>query len=404
MGSSLYNLKANDRVALYTTHCTHEAVTGTVPDMWYPLGTCDDAAADIIRDMISDIQAHGTQTWKWPRPNPPMSEVLISIAKSLEARDSKPNKTHMMLISPGMRGLHEVSKPYPSVSVHQINPAVLPFNRGHEPEEFMCMENCCDNISGTNLAHYQSAPDRVRQLIRYARLEKPIGMICNLHVDVKRMPGCEVLGYEGSTDISRLRLGQVHTFFAEIRVLRSHTIEMDLERNDPVRDSTLTANNLMQDLRNAMVLGASKVHLCSVQLMHQNSLFPSTHWNFTESPLLVLKELGRLSMPTDRALEVYKRRFFATMSRRPLGSDIGRTFEVLNAAVKPELKEIAQRVLEQMATELESHRAIVDYENSRRAHLPSSTGPIPLPYIHQHLVDKWETRKKKRMGHYVAKA
>jgi hypothetical protein len=176
---------------------------------------------------------------------------------------------------------------------------------------------------------------------------------------------------------------------------------MDLEGNDPVRDSSLAANNLMQDLRNAMVLGASKVHLLSVQLLHQSSMLPSTHWTFTEAPLLVLRELGRLSMPTDRALELYRRRFFFIVSRLSLDADIKPVIEELDAVVKPELKDIMKKVLEHMGKEVESHKTIVDYEKNRRAHLPSCTGPIPVPYAHQFLIEKWETRKKKRMGHYV---
>jgi hypothetical protein len=331
-----------------------------------------------------------------------MSEVLISITKSLEARDFREKRTHIMLLSPAMRELHDVSKLYPSVHVHQINPAILPFNGVNNAEELMCMDMCCRNITYYNHAHFQSSSDRVRQLLRHARSEKPTGMICNVHVDLRRRPGCEVLRCEGSPDIPQLRLGQVHSLFAEVRVIRSITKEMDLESNDPVRDSTLAANNLMQDLKNAIVLGASKVHILSVQLLHQNSMLPSTHWTFTESPLLVLKELGRLSLPTDRALELYKRRFFSSFTRLPADSRTERVIEHLISMVKPELTDACMKILVQMGKEVDSHRDIVQYEKTRRAHLPSCTGPVPAPYAHQFLLDKWETRKKKRMGHYVA--
>jgi hypothetical protein len=398
---ALYDLKKSDRVALYTTHCTHEVVTGTVPEMWYPLEKADNVAAEIFREMASDIRTLGAQAWKWPRPNPPMTEVIIAVTKSLEAKDPKKARTHIVLLSPLARDMHDVSKAYPWVHVHQINPAVLPYTRDQDPEELVCMEDCCGNITVNNVTHYQSGPDRIRQIFRYARSEKPLGSMCNVHVDLRRGPGCEVLRYEGSRTLQHLRLGQVHTFFAEIKVVRSQTKELDLDSHDPVRDSTLSANNLMQDLKNAVALGASKVHLLSVQLMHQGSMLPSNQWAFTESPLLILKELGRLSMPTDRALDIYKRRFFATLVNLDVDAAITETTH-LSAIAKLDLKDAASKVLDHMRKELDLHKAIVAYEQTSRKNLPLCPGPISVPYAHSFLVEKWEARKKKRMGMIAA--
>jgi hypothetical protein len=148
---------------------------------------------------------------------------------------------------------------------------------------------------------------------------------------------------------------------------------MDLHSPDPIRDSSLAANNMRQDLKNAQVLGASKAHLLSVQVMHQSSMMPFTHWSFAESPLLIVKEMGRLSTPTDRALDLYKRRLFYIVSRLDVDSAVQEMSD-FDATVKPELKEQVRRILDSMTSEVGSHRDIITYEKTSRKNLPSCPG------------------------------
>lgn len=405
MKSTVHDLKKHDRVALYTTHCTHEAVTGTVPDMWYPLGSADKFGVDTFCELISEIRNLGTQTWKWPRPNPGLDEVIISIVRSLEARDIRGSRTQVILLSPVAHQLHKVSEAYPALQVHQINPSVLPLRKDEDDSNVtnscyssaICPKSCCLNVTHSNLTHYQSAKERIRQVVRYARSEKPLGSICNVHIDLRRRPGCEVLGYEGTVDIPSLRLGQVHTFFAELKVQRSQTEEMDLDSHDPIRDSSLNADNLRQDLKNAKVLGASKAHLLSVQVMHQSSMMPSTHWTFTEIPLTVVKDLGRLSAPTDRALDVYKRRLFHILSRSN-AEEAAQEAERLEQTAKPHLRDSVRKTLDHMRKERESYKAIIEHENMCRKNLPLCPVPLPAPYAHDFVIEKWETRARMRMG------
>lgn len=398
--AAVHDLTKTDRIALYTTHCTHEIVTGTAPDIWFPLSPADKIGIEIFREMASDVRNLGTQTWKWPRPNPPMSELLIAVAKSLDCKGAKQGRTHIISLSPAVKDLHEVSRPYPLIHVHQINPAVVPFHNDQDPKNKICLDRCCTKVTVDNWGNYQPVADRIRQIVRHSRSEQPLGTVCNVHIDLSRGPGCEVLRYEGTRDITHLRLGQVHTIFAEIKVLRSQTGEMDTKSDDPVRDSMLTANNLRQDLQNAKEMGASKVHLLSVQVMHQSTALPATHWSFFETPLFIVKELGRLTPPTDRALELYKRRFFYAFSH--LGAHFTNAeVEALENIVKPELKEQAKKILDRMMKEVEAHKAIVQYEKTNRQNLPLHVGPIDVPYPHPFLVEKLEARKKKRMGMFT---
>jgi hypothetical protein len=345
--------------------------------------------------MVSDIRALGTQTWKPPRPNPSIDDVLVAVAKSLDSKKPKSSQTHVLLLSANGCSIHEAPTSYPSMQFHMINPAVIPISKEFQPEDTP------DNVTMSSYAHYQSRSESVRKILRYARSKTPAGNNCNIHVDVRRRPGCEVLRYEGSTDVPQLRLGQVHTFFAEIRVQRSQTQEMDLISKDPVRDSILAKHNMRQDLLNAKALGASKVHLLSVQVMHQNTIMQSDEWIFTETPLFILKDMGRLTWPIDRAMDVYKRRFFHTISQ--LDPNVAITMmDQLDLMVKPSLKEQAKKKLNRIHKEIEAHQTIALYEKNSRQNLPSCPGPIAVPYAHQFLVEKWETRKKKRQGVVIA--
>lgn len=391
MCESLNQLEKYDRVALYTTHCTHEIVSGTIPDMWYPLGPADKVSKEVVREIASDIRALGTQTWKPPRPNPSVDDTLISIAKSLNSKEPKDGQTHILFLSPTGYIFNEISRSYPTMQFHMINPAIIPIAMERGPGDIP------DNATMNNYAHYQSRSESIRKVLRYARSQTPAGRNCNVHIDVRRRPGCEVLKYEGSTDLPHLCLGQIHTFFAEIRVHRSQTQEMDLMSRDPVRDSTLAKSNIKQDLLNARALGASKVHLLSVQVMHQNTIMQSDEWVFTETPLFVIKDIGRLTLPTDRAMDVYKRRFFWTITQ--LDPDVAVTLvDQLELMVKPEFKEQAKKKLKHIRNEIEAHQAIALYEKNSRQNLPFCPGPISVPQVHQFLAERWEVQKRRRQG------
>jgi hypothetical protein len=388
-------MTSHDRLSLYTSHCTHEAVTGTVPDLWFPLSVFDTESAEVVREMIADIRFLGTQTWVTPRPNPPMAELISAVIKSLDHKQPRRGQTHLLVLSPTVNHLHELSKAHTHVRIHQINPAVLPFRSEGELNDKMCNDDCCETVTVNNWAYYQSPPDRIRQILRHARLEAPFGVIYNVTVDIRRRSGCEVIKYEGPTTIPQLRLGQQHVFFAQVQVERSQTREMDLESDDPVRDSYLSLNNTRQDLFNAAALGASKVHLLSAQVMSQNTLQPINNWIFSETPLFIIKELGRLAVPKDRAMELYKRRFFYHLSRLEPHIAIVMIPE-LETSVRPELKSTVAKLLSRMEDEIGDHQAIISHESFSRQKLPMCPGPIAIAPPHTFLREKCEARKKKR--------
>lgn len=393
---AVHHLSRGDRIALYTTHCTHEVVTGTVPDLLHPLRPFTGDTEEMFHDLTEDIAKCGTQSWDPPRPNPSMADVTLAVAKSLDGKDIKRNRTHIVLLSPTVNILHGVSNGFPSLYIHQINPAVLPYRNSQDPQERACREPCCANIFVSNWSHYQSLPGRIKQIIQYARVEKPQGQIGNVHVDIRPKKGCEVLGYVGATDFDSLRPGQVISFFVHIRVMRSQTQELDLSPTDPFLNSNLDASDLRQDVQKAHAAGATKVHLLSVQVMNQNSLLPLGCWTYTEAQLLVIKELGRSEKPFGTGIKLYERKLFYDLNELDIAAA---KHKLEQWVVAPPIEmEAVKKLIERMLKEVLHRQSIQEYERMCRQKLPLCPGPIGIAATHEWLIEKWDAKKNKRKG------
>jgi hypothetical protein len=357
--SALHHLKHGDRVALYTTHCAHNAVSGTVPDMMFPLRSFCGETEELLRELINDIGACGTQTLEPPRPNPTMSDVVLAVAKSLERDDIILGRTHMILLTPTTNVLHAVSDTFPHLYIHQLSPAVLPYRHSEDLQDRICQEPCCENVFVSNWAHQQTAQSCVKQIVRDARSENPIGKITNVHVDIRTKKGCEVVETEGTPEIGRLRLGQVHSFFVKIRVDTSDVQGVNLASTDPLFNTSLS-DTVRQDLRNAQAVGATNAHLLSVQLVYQSSFQPANCWNYTEAQLVVTKDLGNLAPPPNTAMDLYKRHFFHRFSRLPLTADaIQMELDTL-AVATPETFEELKQLVQRLAKERVAHEATLE--------------------------------------------
>ena len=102
-------------MALYTTHCTHLPITGNKPDLLFALQPFSTDTEDIFRDLNATTAKYGTQSWKPAQPNPSMAEVILGVAKSLEGKNLKNRRTHVVLLSPAAHILHDVSKTCPEL-------------------------------------------------------------------------------------------------------------------------------------------------------------------------------------------------------------------------------------------------------------------------------------------------
>ncbi|KAJ4984613.1 hypothetical protein SVAN01_09869 [Stagonosporopsis vannaccii] len=397
VNSALYHLDRGDRVALYTTHCTHQSVTGNRPDLLFPIGHFNADTEDVFRELTSSIARCGTQAWKPPRPNPSMAEVLVGIAQSLKNNNVKDRRTHVLLLSPAAHVLHEVSRFCPDLYIHHINPAPIPFRRVPGFSNMECTEKCCENVFVSNWNHFQSLPSRIKRVLKYARSKQPVGEITQVSIDLRTRDGCEIIEYLGCKDIASLRLGQAHTIFAKLRTTRSATKAVDLLSKNPVFNSSLDVKDLRQQLHNTVVVGAVQAHLLDVQVYHQNALHGKDCWMYTETPFLVVRDLGGLVPPFNTAVEVHKRRLFhifvhvdaksARLEAKSLLSSLDHNQE--------SLKKIVQR----MVQEIDHYQQVLEYEQEHRQKLPLCPGPIALeaaPY--EWLVDMWNRRKTKRQG------
>jgi hypothetical protein len=325
-----------------------------------------------------------------------MKDILIGVAKSLESRSPKEGSTHIILLSPAASNVHGVAKTYPGLHLHQINPAVIPIHCYQNPEFAMCNEECCAKFAAHNSAHYESIPGLVKQIIRYARSEPPIDEATNFHLDIRPRFGCSILKIEGTTDIRRLRPGQIHTFFVYIRVDRLQTKEIDLEKNDPLMQNYLDQNNRRQDLLNAKAMGASKVHLLAVQILHQSSLdgkLGGGAWRYIESHFLVFKDLGNLYCPMDVSADLYKRFFFYMMSRLAT-SEAATAMKQLTSQVET-MTATLQKNVECLKKEIDYHVEVVDYEQSSRKNLSHCLGPLHVPDPHEWMVARWNATREK---------
>jgi hypothetical protein len=386
-----------DRVALYTTHCTHHTVTGNRPDLHYPIRPfCADTGAT-FRELTSRIAQFGTQVWDPPRPNPSMTDVILGIVRSAEDQNLKTGRTHVILLSPGTHVLHDVSKHYPDLCIHRISPAALPYRRDPEFQDTVCLEICCKNVFASNWSKYQSTPGRIKRILKNARSEKPVGELTGMTVDIRMKDGCELIESYGNTEVSQLFPGQVHTLFVRVCVTKAETQAINLESNNPILKSTLDYKGLRQELLNVVAVGASKVHLLDVQILHQNSLHPVDHWSYTETPLILIRELGGLAPPLDTSMELYKRLYFYQLTQGPVNMAKVKAEEI--SATVHENNEQAVKLIKRMSKEIECHLAIKEYEQNYRQKLPLCPGPIDIessPSAHEWLTDLWNCKKTKR--------
>ncbi|KAF2449347.1 hypothetical protein P171DRAFT_506920 [Karstenula rhodostoma CBS 690.94] len=370
----LHQLDRGDRVALYTTHCTHGSVASTVPDKLLPLRPVCSGTEEIFRDLTLDIEQYGTQAWNPPRPTPSMSNVILAIAKSLEKETPKHERCHVILLSPAFDVLHTVSDTFPSIHIHQINPAVLPFIPNEEHREMVCHETCCKNVFVSNWTHYQSVPGRIKQIILQARSKGPVGSIKDIHVDLRPKSGCEVLEIDGPTTMSVLRSGQAFCFFAHLRVTPPQTQQLCGSCKDPLLQHSLDATNLRQELYAAEKLDAKLAHLLSVQVFYRSTFSPPGTWSYTEAPLVAVAKLGRLAPPHDFSLDVFKRHAFHVLNKFDNETPKKR---VENLAMGiPDEREDMKQVIHCMAKEIHWHQAVLEYEASSRQKLPSCIAPI----------------------------
>ncbi|KAH8730817.1 hypothetical protein GQ44DRAFT_420547 [Phaeosphaeriaceae sp. PMI808] len=396
VNGGLYHLRRGDRVALYTTHCAHNTVTGNKPEVHFPLRPFSTDSEEIFQDLTASICQYGTQTWEPARPNPSMTDVVLAVAKSL--RDDTPKKecTHVILLSPATYVLHDVSKHFPDLYIHRINPAALPYRREPELRDTVCFDSCCKNVFVSNWGSYQSVPRRIKHILEDARSEGPIGELTNLSIDVRTREGCKFIECVGRKDIPHLRLGQVHTIFVRLFVDRNKTQTVNLDSVNPILNSSLNAKGLRQELQNAVALGATKVHIFDVQLYHRNELHAADCWNYTEAPFAIIREQGRLAPPVDTAIEFYKRQYFHQFAH--LTTDEAKVEVKSLLATLDVDQDVVRKVVERMAWEIQRQEAIRKYEQDYRQKLPLCPGPIDLEAPHEWLLDLWNKKRSKRHG------
>lgn len=396
MNGALYYMQRGDRLTLYTTHCTHNTVSGNRPELHYPMRPFTTDTEEVFQDLNASICRCGSQKWDPARPNPSMTDVVLAVANSLDGQDLEKGHTHVVILSPASYVLHEISRTFPDLPIHRINPAALPYRREPELQDTVCFDACCKNVFTSNWTSYQSIPGRIKRIMKNARSQSPIGELTDMSIDVRAREGCELVECFGRKDLPHLRLGQIHTIFARIRIDRTQTQGVDLESVNPVFNSTLDVKGLRQDLQNAAALGAIKVHLLDVQLYHRNSINPVDCWNYTEAPLITIRELGALARPLDNALELYKRHYFHRFIQ--LTTEEAQ-IEAENLLVAPSLgNQAARSVIEHIYRESKCRAKIRKYEQDFRQKLPLCPGPVDIEAPHEWLLELWNKRKSKRNG------
>lgn len=364
----------------------------------FPIGPFNSDTKEIFRDLVSAIAQCGTQTWTPPRPNPAMAEVILGIAKSLEGKHMKSHRTHILLLSPAAHVLHDVSKSYPDLFVHQISPATIPYRQRLNTSDVRCNAKCCKNVSVSNWNHFESVPSRIKRILKNARSVTPIGQISRVSIDVRARDGCEVIGSSGSKDLAALRLGQVHTLFIKVRTSRSTTTAVDLFSRDPVFNSSLDVKDLRQQLQNAVTVGAVKSHLLDVQVYHQNNLHGTDCWNYTEIPLLITSKLGGMAPPLSTEHEVHKRRLFHVFTHADNEESAQREAEATLSAPGYD-QEPLSKLIHRISREVDHLQQVSIYEQEYRRKLPLCPGPIVVEASpHEWLVDFWNKKKAKRQG------
>jgi hypothetical protein len=322
-----------------------------------------------------------------------MTDVVLAVAKSLAEHDLKEGRTHLILLSPAAYVLHNISKSFPDLFIHRINPAILPYRREPESQDTVCFDSCCKNVFVSNWTSYQSVPSRVKRVLKNARSKAPVGELSDISIDIRTRDGCELIESSGSREVAHLRLGQVHTFFVRIRVDRNKAQSVELNSVNPVFNSSLDVKGLRQECQNAIAVGATKVHILDVQVYHRNSIHAVDYWNYTETPLTLIREMGDLAPPPDTAVEVYKRELFYKFTQ--LTTDQAR-IEADSSLPATRVQE--EMVLDRIAKEIRCHVAIRKYERDHRQKLPLCPGPMDIEASHEWLLELWSKKKNKRNG------
>lgn len=361
--------------------------------MLYPIRRFSKDTEAMVRELTATILRSGTQAWDPPRPNPSMVDVVLGIARSLEVERLKAGRTHIIVLSPAAQVLHDVSKYFADLHLHRINPAILPYRRQPEFQDTTCTDTCCSNVFASNWSKYQSTPIRIKRILRDARCTKPVGELTGLSVDVRARTGCEVIEFYGNKEIPQLYLGEVHTLFVKVRVTKGEARSINLDSDNPILNSNLDANGLRQELLNSVHVGATRLHLFDVQVLYRNSIHESQTWNYTESPLILISEMGGLAPPRDPSLEVYRRQYFYHITQAPPNEAKAVAESILDALA--ENNEQAKVLVECMIEELRRHLAIREYEQQCRQRLPLCPGPIEIETSHQWLMELWNDRKNK---------
>jgi hypothetical protein len=325
-----------------------------------------------------------------------MTDVILGIARSMQGKHLKAGLTHIIVLSPVAHVLHDVSKTFPGLYIHRINPALLPYRREPEFQDIVCLEDCCKNVFASNWCKYQSTSGRIKRILKNARSEKPVGELTDLSVEIRPKSGCEVLDVYGHKAIPHLFPGQVHTLFTRLRINKAEIQSVKLDSDDPILNSSLDANGLRQELLNAVRMGATKVHILDVQVLHHTSLHGARSWIYTESPLILTRELGGLTPPQDTSMEFYRRQIFFSLVQG--SANEAKIMAEKTLSTLPEYHEQAKKLLKRMAQEIECHIAIREYEKKHRQRLPLCPGPIEIEGPHEWLDDVWARKKNKRSG------
>jgi len=366
----------------------------------YPIRPVCADVDEIFRDLTSRIAHSGSQLWHPPRPNPTMGDVILGIAGSMAGEHLKAGRTHVIVLSPAAHVLHKVSKSFPDIYIHRINPAFLPYRREPEFQDTICLKDCCKNVFASNWSKYQSTSGRIKRILKNARSEQPVGELLDLKVEIRTKAGCEILVESGSKEIRRLFPGQVHTLFVWIRINKAETQGVNLNSDNPILNSCLDANGLRQELQNCVRVGATKVNPLDVQLLHRSSLHPTRSWMYTEAQLIFTRELGGLAPLLDTSMEFYKRQLFCNLSR--VSANEAKAVAEATLDTLPKNHEQAKMLLERMSQEIELHLAIRRYEKEYRQRLPLCPGPTDVEASHKWLHELWARRRNKRSGSDVA--
>jgi hypothetical protein len=368
VNGALYHLQCGDRLALYTTHHAHHVVSDNKPELHRSLSPFSTGCEGVFEELTAKISRYSRQAWTPARPNPSMTEVVLCVARSLKDQDLKKDRTHIILLSPAAYVLHDVCRFFPALHIHRINPAIVPYRRDLELHDTVCYGTCCQNVFVSNWSSYQSVPGRIERVLKYARSKKPAGKLTHLTIDVRTKGGCKLVECIGEKDIPCLRLGQVHSFFARIRVDRAETQAIDLESANRVFNSSLDCRGLRQELQNTAAVGAVKVHLLDVQMYYHNSINNMDCWNYTETPLIAIRDLGGLSPPIDTSMELHKRQYFHTFNQLLMNSAKVEADDLL-AKLNIE-SDLAKIIVAQIFKEIKYHREVSQYELGFRQKLP----------------------------------